>query len=125
MGFWVFMFCCDLLTPALMILSGRWMWKHPPKEVNSLVGYRTRRSMQNEDTWRFANEYAGKLFWKLGIWMLIPSVLLPLVTLGKDESTIADFGVVLLMIQCAIMVAAIFPTEWALKRTFDEEGNFR
>src|SRR5262245_10740586 len=29
----------------------------PPKNINSFYGYRTRRSMQNENAWREANTY--------------------------------------------------------------------
>ena len=29
----------------------------PPRKINSIYGYRTRRSMQSEDAWREANMY--------------------------------------------------------------------
>ena len=41
MWFWWFMLVCDLLTPIVMIITGRMMWKHCPKQINSLMGYRT------------------------------------------------------------------------------------
>nr|WP_330361204.1 SdpI family protein [Oribacterium parvum] len=28
--------------------------------MNYVYGYRTKRSMMNEETWRFANQYFGK-----------------------------------------------------------------
>ena len=31
----------------------------PPKKINSIYGYRTRRSMQSEDAWREANTYSS------------------------------------------------------------------
>lgn len=34
-----------------MILGGRIMWKHSPKNINCVIGYRTSRSMKNIDTW--------------------------------------------------------------------------
>lgn len=32
MGFWWFMLICTLLTPLLMIIAGRMMWKHCPPQ---------------------------------------------------------------------------------------------
>lgn len=51
MGFWIFMFCCDLLIPLVMIFAGRMMQYHPPREINFVLGYRTARSMKNRETW--------------------------------------------------------------------------
>ncbi len=72
MWFWWFMFCCDILTPIVMIIYGRMMWKHPPKKINGLSGYRTSRSMKNMETWIFAHKYCGKLWWIIGWITLIP-----------------------------------------------------
>ena len=36
-----------------MIACGWMMWKHCPKNIDGLVGYRTSRSMRNMDTWKF------------------------------------------------------------------------
>ena len=66
MSFWWFMLICDLIIPIVMIIAGRMMWKHCPKSINGIVGYRTNRSMKNMDTWKFAHEYCGKLWWKIG-----------------------------------------------------------
>lgn len=32
MGFWIFLLVCSLLIPAVMIVAGFLMWKHPPKK---------------------------------------------------------------------------------------------
>ncbi len=74
MWFWWFMFVCNLLIPVILIIAGRMMWKHCPKKINTVYGYRTRRSMKNMDTWRFAHNYCGKLWWKIGWVSLFPSV---------------------------------------------------
>ena len=59
MGFFWVLFACCLLTPVIMLLAGWMMWKHCPREINGLLGYRTARSMKNQDTWRFAHAYCG------------------------------------------------------------------
>ena len=56
------MLICDLIIPIVMIIGGRMMWKHCPKHINGIVGYRTTRSMKNMDTWKFAHDYCGKLW---------------------------------------------------------------
>ena len=44
MWFWWFMLICDLLIPITMVVAGRMMWKHCPKHINGMFGYRTTRS---------------------------------------------------------------------------------
>ena len=61
MWFWWFMLISSLLIPALMITAGWFMWKRPPKKINSAIGYRTSRSMKNINTWQFAHHYCGRL----------------------------------------------------------------
>ena len=73
MWFWWFILICDCIIPAIMIIAGRMMWKHCPKKINGVVGYRTKMSMINMDTWRFAHDHAGKLWWKVGIGLLGPT----------------------------------------------------
>lgn len=122
MWFWWFMFVCDLLIPMLMIIAGRMMWKHPPKKINAIIGYRTSRSMKSVETWKFAQEYCGKLWWKIGWIMLIPSVIIHFPFFGSSDNAIGIVGGILCTVQCIILIAAIFPTEIALKKRFDNQG---
>lgn len=122
MWFWWFMFICDLLVPVTMIVSGKIMGKHPPKDINGLIGYRTTRSMKNLDTWNFAHHYCGRLWWKIGWIMLVPSFLIHLPFYNKSESIIGILGAVICTLQCIIMIISIYPTERALKRYFTDEG---
>ena len=122
MWFWWFMFFSDLLIPALMAGSGRMMYRHPPKSINGLVGYRTARSMKNPDTWKFAQDYCGRLWWKIGWRMAVPSVLIHLPLYGRSEELVGVVGGILCMVQCAVLIGCIFPTERALKRNFTEDG---
>lgn len=99
MWFWWFMFVCNMLYSLLMIIAGRFMWKHYPAEINSIAGYRSSRSMMNKDTWQFANENCGKRWWKIG-WM----------------------GLAIAIVECTILLVSILPTERALKQSFTDEG---
>ena len=116
------LFFCNLLIPVVVIVTGRIMWKHYPKNINGLVGYRTTRSMKNMDTWKFAHNYCGKLWWKIGWVMVIPSALIHIPLYHSDKNTIGFAGIILVTIQCFIMILSIYPTEKALKKHFNDDG---
>lgn len=116
---------CSLLVPVIVIITGRMMWKHYPKNVNGLIGYRTTLSMRNIDTWKFANEYCGRLWYRIGILMLIFTIVIFLLFFKASFNTAFMASLILIAIQCIILVATIFPTENALKREFPEEGRRR
>lgn len=125
MWFWWFMLCCDVLIPVLMIIAGRMMWKRPPKTINGTVGYRTSRSMMNMDTWNFAHDYCGRLWWKIGWIMLVPSILIHVPLYGKSDNAIGIVCGILITVQTIVLIVSIFPTERALKRTFTDSGKRR
>ena len=116
MWFWYFMLISDLLIPVLMIIGGRMMWKHCPKNINSVIGYRTARSMQNTETWKFAQEYCGRLWWKIGWGMLPLSAIVHLPFYNGSENAVGIAGAVLCTIQCVILIVSIILTERALKK---------
>lgn len=101
------------------------MWKHCPGHISRVVGYRTGRSMKNNDTWRFANEFAGKLWWKAGILLLILTVLIHIPFYGAEKDAIGSMSIFILTIQVIIMIGTIFPVEMALKNHFHEDGTRR
>ena len=119
--FWWFILMCDLLLPITLLIAGKMMWKHCPKQINGVLGYRTARSMKNMDTWRFAHEYCGRLWWKIGLFMIVPSALIHIPFYRGDKKTIGTVSLVLVTIQIVIVIASIFPTEAALKKTFHSD----
>ena len=123
--FWWAMFVCALLIPIAMVVAGRLMWKHPPKEINRFAGYRTRRSMKNEDTWIFAHEYSGRLWWIMGLIMLIPSIVPLIPFYNGDLMAIGIMVGAIVTIQCVAIVISVILTESALKKTFFEDGTRR
>lgn len=105
-----------------MIIAGRFMWKRPPKQINSLIGYRTTRSMKNDDTWTFAHEHCGKSWWKAGWIVLLPSIIVHIPFYGKTENALGIVSMVLMAVQLIVLIVSIFPTERALKRAFTNDG---
>ena len=122
MWFWWFMVICNLMIPFIMIVFGKWMWKHCPQSINVVLGYRTKRSMKNMDTWKFAHEYCGKLWWKMGWITLIPTILLQIPFFYSNEDVVGTVGSIICTMQVFLLIASIFPTEAALKKTFYEDG---
>ncbi len=120
--FWLFMLCADLIVPTVMIFYGRKFMKAPPKNINASFGYRTDRSMKNQDTWDFAHRYCGKLWYRCGSVMLLPSAAALLFVLGRDIGAIGSTGLIVAGVQLVVMLGTLFPVEAALKRPFDDSG---
>ena len=123
MWFWWFMLACSMLIPLTMIVGGIAMDKRSPKRISSVYGYRTPRSMKNMDTWQFAHRYCGRLWLIVGALITAPSVLALIPFIGKSDDVISVVAVVILVVQTVAMMIPLIPTEAALKRTFDENGN--
>ena len=124
MGYKIFMFIMLLLIPAVMVGFGAYFMKRAPKKINYVFGYRTARSMKNEDTWKFAHNFIGK------IWLVCGAVLLVVgtasfftFTANKNENAESIASLVILGVQILVLMCSIIPTESALKKTFDENGN--
>ena len=123
LAMWIFMLVCNLLIPATMIGFGRMFTKNPPREINSGFGYRTSRSMKNQETWDFAHEYCGRLWNKVG-WALVPLAVLgqALTLLCPDIESMCLWSLVPTTAETVVMAAVYFPVERALKRNFDRDG---
>lgn len=115
-------FLCNLLIPLVMILAGFLLYKHPPKDINGLIGYRTNWSRKSQETWDFAQVYCGKLWIRIGIILLIVSAIVQIPFAGASEDTIGMMTFVVEMAQLVVMVAAIYPVERALRKKFDKDG---
>ena len=125
MGFWIFMFIMVLLIPLTMTFFGWLLFRKTPKEINYVYGYRTKRSMMNEETWRFANQYFGKVWYLCGLILAPLSVIAIALVFGKGPGTVGTVGGIITMLQMLPLIGAIVPTESELKKNFDENGKRR
>lgn len=64
----------------------------------------------------------GKLWWKLGWIVLVPSVIIQFPFYKSDEDVIGLVGGILCTVQCVILVASVYPVEKALKKYFNKDG---
>jgi uncharacterized membrane protein len=106
-----------LILQGVLFLSLAYYYvKRPPKKINDLYGYRTRRSMSNQEVWDFANRQSAKDFLRAAIATMITGlVLLPF------ESPLKIF------IQLAVLLLGIGVAVWHTKKEvnkyFDKDGN--
>jgi len=122
MGFWIFMLVMALLLPAFMTAAGAYYRSHSPGKINSFVGYRTARSMKNEQTWAFAHRLFGRIWFRTGLAELPVSALVMLFFLGRGKDAVGFAGTALEMAQLVLVIGSIIPVERALKRNFDDSG---
>ena len=122
MGFWIFMFCCTLLITIIMIIAGNSMRLGKFKTINSIVGYRTRRSMKNQQTWDYAHRECGLLWRRWGSTMLVLTVIAMLLFMGEDTDHIGVVGSVITVLQMIPLFLSIVIVEKKLREKFDENG---
>ena len=106
-----------LLLGPLMILISYIFAKYPPKKINDLYGYRTKRSMRNQDCWDFANRHSIRLMWKIS---LVTCVVQAIGLIFLNERVALLTATIVLI---ASLIYSVYLTEKALKKTFDKEGN--
>ena len=123
MWFWWFVLVSDLLVPVIQILAGLMMWKHCPQSINNVLGYRTKWSKKNQDTWKFAHEHCGRTWRNVGLVLLVLTVLVHIPFYGANEDAIGNLCLIVTGIQLVVLIGSVFPTERALKRTFNENGS--
>lgn len=121
MWFWILMFFCNLLIPVIMIIVGYLMYKHPPKKINAFYGYRTSRSMKNDETWKFAHDYCGRLWIKLGFVLIIPTIIAMLPFVHGSVKNIAIVTLIAQFIQVLVLILSVIPVESALKKNFEDD----
>jgi len=125
MATWFFMLILVLLMPLFMKGFGWMFMTNAPKDINTSFGYRTKRSMKNQDTWDFAHKHFGKAWFVCGIVLIPASLVLMFLVMGREADVIRTTGFIILGLQLFLMLGAILPTETALKNNFDEFGRPR
>jgi len=124
-GFWIFMFFANLFMPLMMLGIGFLFARNAPKEINYMFGYRTSMSMKNQDTWTFAHLHCGRVWRIVGLILLpltVAAMLVCLLVAGSEESSVGLYGSIIMGVQTAVLIASIFPTEAALRKTFHKDG---
>ncbi len=89
------------MTIALFIVfvvfyvAGYLLNKYPPKRINSLYGYRTRKSMASQERWDYAQKYSGRIAKSHALIMLGAALLSLLFNFSETVDTVLTFLVFL------------------------------
>jgi uncharacterized membrane protein len=99
----------------ITLITGYWFRFKPPKTINFIYGYRTKRSMSSQEHWDFAHLYSGKLMLILGVVLFFLALLSLFVKIQLE----APLSILLAVSICIIgMAIVIYKTEKALKNRF-------
>lgn len=102
-----------LFIPLMVMLLGM-MMRRMQTGPSQWIGYRTRRSMQSEQAWAFAQRPAGRLWIIAGAAMLGVSAVLCVLLYQWMETAVLYF----VLAQAALTLGTVPLTERALKRKF-------
>ncbi len=93
-------------------LAGYILRKKPPKKINPLYGYRTKRAMKNQRNWDFAQQVAAK---RLIAWS-IPFYVLALVTFLTKFNNYSVLTIGLLLMVVTTCLITFLQTENDIKK---------
>ena len=119
---WFIIFGVCLILPITMVGFGDYFKKGNPARKNTFFGYRTRRSLKNMDTWRYAHEVCGTLWVRFGWILILLSSVTLLFYINKSVEDLADITLLIMSVQLVAMLGSIIPVEMSLKKTFDKHG---
>ena len=102
------------VTNLAMVIPLVIFYFRPPKNINALYGYRTKRSSKNIDNWRFAQKYSSRIGIKFHLIVLLVQIIM-LATMDIKKYILIIVGAFLigLLISCILM---FYFTELALKK---------
>jgi hypothetical protein len=106
------------LIPATVgLVTASWKRK-PPKDISGLWGYRTKRSMRNQESWDFAHSMCSKRFppWCLMVFAASEAALFIGYAVSRDTAWLV--GEIMVFAQIAALLLMLLPIEKALKDKF-------
>lgn len=94
-----------LTTGPIFLIAGFILLKYPPKELNWVYGYRTKRSMRDKESWDFAQRYSA-------FRMMLYGFLLTLCSLAgfvfhPEEETGIFIGLALMLLMVVLLVVDV------------------
>ena len=112
----------SLLIPLVMVVAGIFFRNGIPHKVNWWAGYRTSMACKNQDTWVFAHKYLAKLWIPIGIIFMLLSIGTVIFT-QRGTFTYETWLWIMGAQFLAFLLVTFIPTETALRKTFDKQGN--
>ncbi len=110
------LFFAAVISGILLSMIGVITKKYPPKKINHFYGYRTRRSMANQQIWNYANRIAANMLIWLGLLLLGIGIVSYLIS--PEKSPIMSLFALLIGIG-----VGMYWCESQLNKRFDKNGN--
>lgn len=123
MRFWMATLLTDLLIPIGILINGILYLKKPVKHINWLHGYRTERSMKNQESWEFAQKHFGGVCFRLGTVLTLLTCILMCSVFGANQKIVGLLGNGLGIAEGFMMIYVLTPTEKALKEIAEKEAH--
>ncbi len=120
-----FIYLLLLAVPVCAVVLGFMCWRCPPKGPTWAYGYRSRRARASTESWLFAQNMAGQIWYFLGLVMLVGSfVVMRKLNMEKLEEAFYRASVVVI-VQLVLICLCQLPTEYLLLQRFDRFGRDR
>ncbi len=103
------------IVGTTFLMVGLLIKKKPPKQINPIYGYRTKRSMKDQKSWDFAQRHSAKEMSNAGLYLLVFSILGYFIKVPQNISYPVGIGIMLIL-----MVNMFIRTEKALKASQSE-----
>lgn len=104
------LFLIPVMAGIIFVMAGLVLFKFPPKEINSLYGYRTKNSMKDQDSWDFAQRYSSTELMKFGGLLTLTAVIGIFFNPGGKIAMFLGLGLMIL-----IVVIILIRVEKAIK----------
>lgn len=121
--FKIIMLISVAFIPLLLIVIGKIFEKYPSKEPNIAIGFRTKLSMMNKETWDYAQRLFPKAWISLGRIMLPLSLIILFLLYSEDKDYTGNLVVILMMVQVVLMLGSILYVNLKLKAAFNSDGS--
>ena len=118
----VLIIICMLIGPVLLLLFGLKYRKSPSMLPNHNSGFRTYFGMGSKAAWDYTQRLAGALFFYLGIGLLVIDLLVFIIFLGQDDVDFAFAGMICMIVQAVLAVAAWATVSILAAVHFDKNG---
>ncbi|MBD0831250.1 SdpI family protein [Aestuariibaculum sediminum] len=106
----------SILTGSVGLIAGAILKKYPPKDINWWYGYRTKRAMESQEKWDFAQKCGAENMIKYSLILFFTSI----VGFFIDERNhLLSLGIVMFTNLLWVFLI-VYKTEAKLKITFDK-----
>lgn len=102
-----------------MISIGIGFKKYPPKKINGIYGYRTKRAMSNQKAWDYSQKRFGEKSFFLGMILLAINIIWLVISINYNQILDSMTTLIYSIIQPIMLIISVILTERDLKKYID------